>query len=255
MAQSADAPQVPPREDDPRLWLGPSRLIDLEDPKLRLRVHALVQLCQTDRDKALAVYAFVKRLPVVRHMKVRIRTAREVLEAARGDASEKATLLVAMLRIAGIPARLRYITLQGQILRGLRAGVRQADRALVEAWIADGWQQTDTYIYDAATMAAARQRLKDRGWTWGYGIHVEGRMLWDGLAGSWMGGRPDAAHPMVLRDLGVFHDHLQFRTSAEVRARRRPLWRMRWNIAAPLMNRALRLLRDEGEGAQPGRAS
>lgn len=254
MAQSADAPQGAPREDDPRLWLGPSRLVDLEDPKLRLRVHALVQLCKNDREKAVAVYAFVKRMPVVRRLKFRVRTARAVLDAGCGDASEKATLLVAMLRIAGIPARLRYVTLKGEILRGLRAGVREADRALVEAWVGDGWQQTDTYIYDAATMAAARQRLKDRGWTWGYGIHVEGRMLWDAQASSWMGGRPEPGHPMLVRDLGVFQDHVQFRSS--VRVRRRPLWRMQWNIAAPLMNRALRGLRDEGGGsAHAGRTS
>jgi hypothetical protein len=219
--------------------------MDLEDPKLRLRVHALIQLSKSDREKALVLYAFVKRMPVVRRIKLRANTARQVLDAGRGDAPDKATLLVAMLRIAGLPARLRYVTLHGEILRGLGAGVRQADRPLVETWIAGAWQQTDTYIYDAGTMAAARQRLKDRGWTWGYGIHVEGRMLWDAQASSWMGGRPDSGNPMVLRDLGVFHDPLHYWCSPATRSRRRPLLRaVQWNLVAPLMNRVLRVLRD-----------
>lgn len=247
MALPAVVAAVPPREDDPRGWLGPSPLIDLEDPKLRLRVHALVQLCQSDREKALALYAFVKRIPIARRMKLRLSTARRVLDAGCGDAPDKATLLVAMLRIARIPARVRYIAVRAEMLRGLAACTRVPERLVVEAWIVDGWQQTDTYIYDASTMAAARQRLKERGWTWGYGIHVEGRMLWDGQVSCWMAGRLDADHPMVLRDLGVFHDPLDYRRSPALRGRRRPLLRaVQRNLEAPLMDRALRGLRAEG---------
>ena len=40
--------------DDPGGWLGNAGLLDLEDPKLRLRAHALTQLCKTEREKALA---------------------------------------------------------------------------------------------------------------------------------------------------------------------------------------------------------
>jgi hypothetical protein len=63
---------------------------------------------------------------------------------------------------------------------------------------------------------------------------------------------------MVLRDLGVFHDPLQYWSSPEVRARRQPLLRaVQWNIIAPLMNRVLRVLRDEAgrHGAHAGRSS
>jgi transglutaminase-like putative cysteine protease len=129
-------------------------LLDLEDPKLRLRVRALTQLCKSERDKALAVYRFVKRLPVCTPFKARLHTARQVLDAGRGDAPDKATLLVAMLRAAGIPARIRCITLDGRILRGLTSAVRQANRPVLEMWLPGEWQQTDTYIYDADTMAA-----------------------------------------------------------------------------------------------------
>jgi transglutaminase-like putative cysteine protease len=95
--------------DDPQHWLGPSALIDLEDPKLRLRVRALTQLCKNDREKALAIYSFVKLLPLSRRVKLRPLSAREVFDAGRGDASDKATLLVAMLRLAQVHSRLRFV--------------------------------------------------------------------------------------------------------------------------------------------------
>ena len=39
---------------------------------LRLRGHALTQLCKNDREKALAVYGFVKRIPFAKPLKLRL---------------------------------------------------------------------------------------------------------------------------------------------------------------------------------------
>lgn len=235
----------PPDAPHPGRWLGSTPLLDLEDPRLRLRVHALTQLCTSERDKALALYRFVKRMPVCRPFKARPRTARQVLDVGRGDALDKATLLVAMLRAAGIPARIRCITLDGRILCGLTCALREANRALVEMWLDGEWQQTDTYIYDAETMAAARQRLKDLGWEWGYGIHVEGRMLWQGEGSAFVGGQPDASNPMFVQDFGCFDDPLHYISSPAYRRRYNPLRRMlHWNMLAPFIERALRALRE-----------
>jgi hypothetical protein len=230
----------------PRRWLRSTPLLDLEDPKLRLRVHALTQLCTTDRDKALALYRFVKRMPVARRLKSRLPTAREVLDAGRGDALDKVTLLVAMLRAARIPARIRNILLDGRILQGLTSVIREADRPVLEVWLDGAWQQTDTYIYDVDTMAAARQRLKDLGREWGYGIHVEGRMLWHAEGSAFVGGAPDASNPMFLSDMGCFHDPLDYLTSPAFRRRSSLLGRLiRWNVLAPFIERGWRSLREQ----------
>jgi hypothetical protein len=230
----------------PGQWLGSTALLDLEDPRLRLRVHALTQLCTTERDKALALYQFVKRMPVGRRFKAAPHTAREVLDVGRGDALDKAALLVAMLRAAGIPARIRCILLDGRILHGVTSAVREADRPVLEVWLDGAWQQTDTYIYDADTMASARQRLKDLGREWGYGIHVEGRMLWHGEGSAFVGGPPDASNPMFLRDMGCFDDPLAYVTSPVFRRRCSLLGRLvRWNVLAPFADRAWRALREQ----------
>ena len=231
--------------DDPQLWRGPSALTDLEDPKLRLRVQALTQLCKTDREKAVAVYGYVKRLPLSRRFKTRVPTAREVYDCGRGDAPEKATLLVAMLRMAGIAARVRWVMLSGEILRGIAPGIRRACRPIVEAWLHDRWLRTDTFIFDPACMAAARQRLRDRGWEWGYGIHVGGHMVWNGYEDAFLGGVPTECDLMVVHDFGVFHDTTELRASRGFRRRLSPLRQLYWNIVAPLTDGAYRGLRDE----------
>jgi hypothetical protein len=232
--------------DDPRRWLGSSALIDLEDPKLRLRVRALTQLCKTEREKALAIYGYVKRLPLARRVKLTLRTARQVHDAGRGDGGEKATLLVAMLRIAGIPSRIRVIMVSGEILRGITSRVGEAPRPVLEVWLHDQWLRTDTFIYDAECMAAARQRLKELGWEWGYGIHVSGAMVWNGFEHAFLGGVPTECDLMVVRDAGVFHDPLQYHSShAFYRLRTRVGRLLQSTLLAPLFDRAWRRLRQQ----------
>lgn len=236
-----------PALDDPDRWLGSTELLDLEDPKLRLRAHALTQLCKTEREKALAVYGFVKRIPFAKPLKLRLRTAREVIDAGRGDADDKATVLVALLRAAGIPARLRYIELRGEILRGLTSSIASAGRPVAEIWLNDGWLRTDTYIFDAVYMAAVRQRLKGHGWDWGYGIHRDGHVIWSGAGDAFLGGVPTGQDPMVMADLGLYNDPLELISSAAWRATYPRLARaVQWNVLAPRMDKVVRELREEG---------
>lgn len=231
--------------DEPQRWLGSSPLLDLGDPKLRLKVRSLVQLCKTEREKALALYGYVKRLPLARRIKLRPLTAREVYDAGRGDAPDKATLLVAMLRIAGIPSRLRMVGVSGEILRGVAPGLTEAYRPILEVYLSERWLRTDTFIYDAACMAAARQRLKDLGWEWGYGIHVNGNMLWDGHEDAFLGGVPTECDLMVTGDYGLYNDAGHFHASRTFR-RQFPLWQyFRWLLVAPVVDWGLRNLRNE----------
>jgi Transglutaminase-like superfamily len=232
--------------DHPRHWLGPSPLIDLEDPKLRLRVRSLTQLCKTEREKALAIYGYVKRLPLARRVKLSLRTARQVHDAGRGDGGEKATLLVAMLRIAGIPARMRIVMLSGEVLRGITSSLSETARPQLEVWLHDRWLRTDTFVYDGECMASARQRLKELDWEWGFGIHVSGAMVWNGYEDAFLGGVPTECDLMVVREAGVFDDPLQYHSSsayAKLEARATRL--IQSTLLAPMFDRAWRRLRQQ----------
>ena len=240
-----------PVVDGPDCWLGSTELLDLDDPKLRLRAHALTQLCRTDREKALAVYGFVKRIPFAKPFKMRLRTARQVIEAGCGDANDKATVLIALMRAAAIPARLRYIEVRGEILRGLTSNVVSAGRPVAEIWLNDCWMRTDTYIFDAVYMSAARQRLKDHGWDWGYGIHRNGDAIWGAAGDAFLGGVATEKDAMVMSDLGLYSDPLGLVSSQAWRASHRPMARaLHWNMLAPTMDRVVRELREEGSATR-----
>lgn len=245
---SPDSPEAPEH------FLGSSALLDLQDSRLRLRAHSLTQLCKTEREQAMALHNYVKKLPFERRLKLRLRTAREVLDTGRGDASDKAALLVALLRRARIPARIRYVELRGEILRGLTSSTGSAPRPVVELWLGGRWVRTDTYIFDVAYVAAARQRLKDQDWEWGYGIHRNGQSVWNGSDDAFLGGYATEKDPMVLQTLGVYHDPLQFARSDYFRRKYPLLSRaLQWNILSFAMRKVVRKLREEGRSTVESR--
>ena len=221
-------------------------MLDLGDPRLRLRAHALTQLCKSEREKAITVYGFVKRIAFAKPLKMRLRTAREVLDAGRGDAPDKVVLLVSMLRLVGIPARIRYVELRGEILRGLTSNIVSAARPVAEIWLNQRWVRTDTYIFDADYVAAALDRLKADGWACGWGIHINAQLLWDGKNDAFLGGVPTERDPMLTRLLCVVSDPLEL-VSGSLRGNglryRRSLRALQWNALAPTMMRAIRELR------------
>jgi len=228
----------------PAAWRGTSPLLDLEDPRLRLKVQSLTQLCSGEREKALAVYGFVKRLPFAKPFKMRLHTAREVMDEGRGDAADKATLLVAMLRIAGLPARLRYLTLRPAVLRGLVRRRLTPTRPVVEVFCNGGWLATDSYIYDAEYAAAARERLRELRWEVGFGLHVAGRLLWDAREDAYVNGQAPQHDELVLADHGVFCDPLEFVSSPSYRSHHDRLARaVQWHIASRGMERVIDELR------------
>ena len=226
-----------------------TQLVDLHDTKLRLKAQSLTHLCRTEREKVLAIYGAVKRIPFAKPVKLRLRTAHEVLRAKRADAEDKATLFIALLRAAGFPARLCYIELHGDILRGLTNAIASAGRPVVQVWLDGGWRSTDTYIFDAHYLAAARARLAALKWEWGYGVHRRGHTLWDGLSDAYLTGEAHVAPSISLGVLGWFHDPYDFLVSPVCSERFPRVSRaVRWNVLAPGMNRAVTVLRR----SQPG---
>jgi hypothetical protein len=240
-----------PANDDPSGWMESTQLIDLHDPKLRLKAHSVTQLARSDREKILAIYSAVKRIPFAKPVKLRLRTAHDVLRAKRADAEDKATLFVALLRAAGFAARLCYVELHGDILRGLTTAIASAGRPVVQVWFEDKWRSTDTYIFDANYVAAARTRLRALKWEWGYGLHRRGHTLWNGLEDAFLTGNADVGGTISMGVLGWFHDPYDFVVSPAYRERYARVSRaVTWNVLAPGMNRAVKNLRQSAPGGQ-----
>lgn len=214
---------------------------------MRLRAQALTQLCTTEREKALAIYRYVKKLPFQRTFGVKPRTAREVMDLGRGDGGDKSVLLVALLRRAGIPARIRLIELRGEVLRGLNTNRPTMIRPFVEIWLHERWVRTDTHIFDVGYVAAARQRLKDHAWEWGYGIHRNGQSVWNGTDDAYLGAFPTETDPMVIGSLGVLPDGTSRRRSGTLSERIQAWWRaLHMNMLTFSTRKVVRKLQQEG---------
>ena len=226
-------------------------MLDLGDSKVRLRARSLTQLSKTDREKALAIYGFVKRMPFAKPFKFRLRSARQVLEAGRGDALDKLGLMLALLRASGIPARIRYMHLPGEMLRGLISHMSITARAVAEVWLDGRWVATDTYIFDAAYMAAARQRLAEEGWDRGYGIAQGGASIWNGVDDAFLVGSAVAAANIVEGVEGLFEDPEAFVNCEFYRNAHAMGSTVHWNIMVPAMGKVIRELREEGGGNLP----
>lgn len=230
-------------------WLDTTPVLDLSDDRLRLRAKALTQLAKTDRERAIAVYGFVKALPYCAPGKTRFPTARQVMDAREGDCYGKSTLFVALLRLAGVPARMRFVQLRGELLQGFVSGLDKVNHPVVEAWIEGRWVKTDTHVFDIRYMVAARERLAAAGWDMGYSIHRSAHSIWDARQDAYSALAPDEPSGVPLADLGVYSDPQEFAGFEALHRESFALLKaVRWNVFVARLARGIRELREEGAG-------
>lgn len=224
-------------------WKGSSPLMDLSDRKLKLLARSLVDGLAGERERALAVYQYIRRMPLAATRKWGARTARAVMERKRGDAVDKATLFVALLRIAGLPARVVFAPVAADVLRGLATDMASTPRPFVEVRVAGDWIRTDTYIFDAAYMDAAHHRLRTQREESGYGVSTAGAQGWNGQRNAYVLG-VEQEDTFSDTDERAFHDVREFARSLRMVERLKLLVNMfRWNAQAQQLDRSLRALR------------
>lgn len=231
--------------DDPALWLGNSRLLDLDNSKLRLQAMRITQLASNDVQKAIRIHDFIKSLPFGCSVSAGHTSPAAVLKSGRGDCHSKGTLFVALLRCSKVAARLRFVSLSGAFLRGiLDLKGTSITHAIGEVYLHGQWIQTDTYVADDALEAQALARLTLEGQLLGYGVHRQGRRYWSGLHTAHGQYALEDPSSLPLIDFGVSHDPEQFYAN-QPRLLDQDSWltRAKWSIAARLINRRCRQLR------------
>ena len=123
----------------------------------------ITQLAATDVQKATLIHDFVKALPFGCVAGFDHVPAVSVLKTGHGDCHTKGTLFVALLRSAGVPARLRFVTLTGAFLHGIiDIGQSTITHAVGEVYLQERWIQTDTYVTDSILEAQAMTLLKQQ---------------------------------------------------------------------------------------------
>jgi hypothetical protein len=205
----------------------------------------ITQLATTDVQKATLIHDYIKSLPFGCVAGFDHVPAGAVLKSGHGDCHTKGTLFVAMLRCAGLPARLRFVTLSGAFLHGIiDLGQNTITHAVGEVYLQERWVQTDTYVTDSVLEAQAYELLSLQNRSAGYGIHLRGNRFWDGQRHAH--GQYTAADPasMPLHDWGVSHDPEGFYSSLEhPELKMSWLTRAKWMVAARVVNRRVRKVR------------
>ena len=233
--------------DDPQDWVQATRLLDLDDPKLRIQVMRITQLASTETQKAVCVHDFVKSLPFGCVAGFDHVPAAAVLKAGRGDCHTKGTLFVAMLRSVGVPARLRFVSLSSAFLKGIiDMSQGTITHAVAEVHLDGRWVQTDTYVTDTLLETRALQLLEPLDSLVGYGIHVRGHHFWDGRHAAHAQYHESDPVSLPIHDWGVAHDPEHFYSNKD-HAELALGWltRAKWMLAAALVNRRVEQVRTQ----------
>jgi transglutaminase-like putative cysteine protease len=234
-------------KDDARRWLGNTPLLQHDHPKIRLTAKKLTQLKSRPRDQALACFQFVRAMPFGCIADSAGTSAAAVLKAGRGDCHTKSTLMLALLRSLEIPARMRFVTMKSDFLRGIAdLGGDPIEHAYTELLLDGQWLALDSYVVDPRLAVAAKTRLKIEGRKLGYGMHRDGTIHWDGRSNAFSQFTVDDADSMPLHDWGAFDDPYQFYSSvAYVRQRLSLAGRLKWMVGARFVNRRVAAIRTE----------
>lgn len=166
------------------------------------------------------------------------------LAARRGHGVPKAAVLLQLLHALDVPARVRFLSLKGDVLEGLfPSGLGPPEtivHAIVEARLDKAWVPTDAFAVDAPFFEAARVRCLAAGQTRGFGVHVDGTLCWDGKAPAYVQRVED---DQVVADLGVTEEPLHFVHSSAYPNPLAGLGRALYTLAVPVTNRAIARLR------------
>jgi hypothetical protein len=226
-------------------WLRASYLLDTTTPCVYRLAGRLTRLLSDDRAKAVAIHDYVQLLPfgyTPDFLKIK---ASDVLQLGYGDCHSKGVLFVALLRAAGIPARMRFMTISTAFLQGLIEPKEKTMTHVVGEVLINGyWWQTDTYVVDSLYAVAARAKLSSEGSTIGYGVHLNGASHWKGASHSHAQMCADDPASMPVVDWGVADDPSAFYADpAHIALRSGFLERMKLKMGAAAVNREVAYIR------------
>ena len=237
--------------DAAELWLGDAVGVGLDASGLRALVQGMTRACNDQAHAAQTLFQHVAQLPFsVSDLEQRCNPRLLALNH-EGDAYFKATLLLHLLRLEGIPARLRWVQLQSELLtRGLWDFVRHTGQAFVypltEAFLAGRWLCTDAYILDAPLLLAVHRQLDSREWLSGFLAHRSGVAQWDAQGDAHQRFVADDPSGMGVQDLGCSHSHADFVRMAPQHFKETRVFQLAYASQAVLMTQELNRMRLNG---------
>lgn len=237
--------------DDAELLVAPGHLaatpmLDLDHPAVRRLVGTRGWAALDPADRIGAIYDFVRNEIAFGYNADDDLPASRVLADGYGQCNTKATLLMALLRAAGIPCRFHAATVRQELQAGVVPGVvrRLAPDEILHSWVEvpsrGGWTRLEGVILDDAYLAGLRHHLdRHAGALLGYAVGTED------LAAppvAWCGDDTEIQMTGVARDLGVHDDPDAWYASAGTNLAGPRAWLYR-HLVRHVMNRRVRTIR------------
>lgn len=202
-------------DDSPGAWLGNAPGVDLEATGLRALATQLTDGLTEPGEQAQALFRHVSFLPFELSDPAERTSPRALHRLSAGDGYFKATLWLHLLRIVGIPARMRWVQLEpAYVTRGLWDFSRLAGMPffypLTEVWLQGLWQSVDAYAMDPPLFGAVMAEIRRRQLAAGYFVHRDGVCTWDGQGDALQRFSPSDPDSCPIQDMGCFHSHRDF---------------------------------------------
>jgi len=154
-----------------------ARLADFDHPLVQELARRLTAGETTTRAKLARLFSFVRddirfQFPHAGDLV----TASDVIRTGQGQCNTKSTLLLALCKAVGIPARIHYSLISKEIQHGFFTGVAywlmppQLSHSWVEVLIEGRWRKVDAYINDLPLQRGAVSELRKRGWRTGFSV-------------------------------------------------------------------------------------
>lgn len=184
-------------------WLEETGQLDLSHPHLQQTARKALAGANGPHERVLAIHSFVRLLPFGLVPGINHLPASDMLDLHRASCQAKGVIFVALCRAAGVPARLQFVRLPGEVLHGLvPEPPATVQHAVGQARLGGRWVCTDGYVLDPAHYALAQQRLAQDCRRMGWGLHRDAPPTWDGRHDCLQQFSPDD----VIDHDGPFHD-------------------------------------------------
>eukprot|EP01024_Parvocaulis_polyphysoides_P041046 TRINITY_DN37576_c0_g1_i1.p1 TRINITY_DN37576_c0_g1~~TRINITY_DN37576_c0_g1_i1.p1 ORF type:complete len:233 (+),score=24.89 TRINITY_DN37576_c0_g1_i1:18-716(+) len=193
-------------------FLRTTPIINHQHPTIVNTAQKICEGYNSNIDKAVAIHDFVRdKIKFGWHRNFYAQRASDVVDAGIGFCNTKSTLFTALLRSQNIPARIHYVDINSQVLRGFVEPTPYVDHSYTEVFLNDKWVKVDSYVVDKKLAENGRKKLKEEGGKLGYGVILSGQSEWNGKDEAFSQFKNDGTYPnLTTQDYGVFDDYADF---------------------------------------------
>jgi hypothetical protein len=227
--------------------LRPSALLDFQHPRIEALVAGRLWRGLPLHDRIGAVYDFVRNEVAFGYNASDELPASRVLADGIGQCNTKGTLLMALLRAAGVPCRFHGFTIDKALQKGAITGAayllapRRIIHSWVEVWVERRWVALEGFILDASYLTSLQTRFPGAKRFCGFGAATPDLSA---PAVEWKGEDTFIQKEGIVDDFGVFDDPDAFyaKHGSNLRGAKRWLFE---HVVRHQMNANVRRVREE----------